>query len=79
MQTTKSTYLYSYFFWSIYCKAFPIVVIVNENTPHATNKNAIPNNLSNGVCGDKSPYPIVVIVATAQYTELIYLTCHVSS
>lgn len=56
-----------------------MVFIVNEKIPVAISKKKIPKSLSVGVYGDTSPYPTVVMVATAQYNELMYLSAQPES
>lgn len=65
-RNTFPFYRYSYFFWSIYVRVFPIVLIVKENTPQATYRKNMPQSRSSGVYGEMSPYPTVIIVVTAQ-------------
>lgn len=43
--------------------------MVYAKTKLATNKKNIPISLSSTVYGEISPYPIVLIVLTAQYIE----------
>jgi hypothetical protein len=55
----------------------PIVPTIYANTPHAAIILNITYIFSEVVIGMISPYPIVAIVVTAQYTEVAYFSAKV--
>jgi hypothetical protein len=57
----------------------PILFIIYANIQHDINIAIIQNIFSTDVIGVISPYPTVVIVAVAQYTDTTYYTYHDSS